>query len=122
MLQSTLYRGTHLAHNQTLIDRRKLHGKVRACAISPMNAKRLGGQPPVRDKPKDYPLADDSFWATDEGEDDPELDFVLIQGPSIAHPPRTARRPCPNSRAACRTAAAVGQARAHLSLSLLVAP
>jgi hypothetical protein len=58
-----------------------------------VNAKRVGRQPPARDKPKDYPLADDSFWATDEDEDDPELDLQLIQGPSIAHPPRTARRP-----------------------------
>jgi hypothetical protein len=34
MLQSTLTRVTHLAHNQRLIDRRKLHAKVRARARS----------------------------------------------------------------------------------------
>jgi hypothetical protein len=61
---------------------------VRARAIAHVNAKRLGR--PARDKPRDYPLADDSFWAADEDEDDPELNLELIQGPSIAHPPRTA--------------------------------
>jgi hypothetical protein len=91
--QSTLTRGTHLAHNQRLIDRRKLPAKVRARAIARVNAKRLGRRPPARDKPRDYPLADDSFWAADEDEDDPELDLKVIQGPFIAHPPRTARRP-----------------------------
>jgi hypothetical protein len=63
MLQSTLTRGTHLAHKQRLIDRRKLHANVRARAIARVNAKRLGRQPPACNKPKDYPLADDSFWA-----------------------------------------------------------
>jgi hypothetical protein len=95
MLQSTLTRGTHLAHSQRLIDRRKLHAKVNARAIARVNAKRLGRQPPARDKPRDYPLADDSLWAAEEDEDDPELDLELTQGPSIAHPPRTARRPRP---------------------------
>jgi hypothetical protein len=95
MLQSTLTRVTHLAHNQRLIDWRKLHAKLRARAIARVNAKRLGRQPPARDKPRDYPLADDSFWAADEDEDDLELDLELTQGPSIAHPPRTARRPRP---------------------------
>jgi hypothetical protein len=95
MLQSALTRKTHLAHKQRLIDRRKLHAKVRVRAIARVNTKRLGRQPPARDKPRDYPLADDSFWAAEEGEDDPELDLELIQGPSIAHPPRTARRPRP---------------------------
>jgi hypothetical protein len=47
MLQSMLTRGTHLAHNQRLIDRRKLHAKVRARAIARVNAKRLGRQPPA---------------------------------------------------------------------------
>jgi hypothetical protein len=42
MLQSTLTKVTHLAHNQRLIDRRKLHAKVRARAIARVNAKRLG--------------------------------------------------------------------------------
>jgi hypothetical protein len=42
MLQSTLARGTRLAHNQRLIDRRKLRGKARARAIARVNAKRLG--------------------------------------------------------------------------------
>jgi hypothetical protein len=94
MLQSTLTRGTRLAHNQRLIDRRKLRGKSRARAIVRVNAKRLGRQPPARDKPAmDYSLADDSFWGTDKDEGNPELDLELIQGPSIAHPPRTARRP-----------------------------
>jgi hypothetical protein len=87
MLQLTLARGTRLAHNHRLINRRKLRGKARARAIARVNAKRLGRQPRAHDKPKDYPLADDSFWATDQDEDNPEL-----QGPSIAHPPRTARR------------------------------
>jgi hypothetical protein len=100
----------YLAHNQRFIDRRKLHGKVCVRAIARMNGKRLGGQPPARDKPKDYPLADDSVWATDEDEDDPELDLELIQGPSIASAPHCAP---PSSRAACRTANAFGQARAH---------
>jgi hypothetical protein len=95
MLQSTFTWVTHLAHNQRLIDRRKLHAEVRARAIARVNAKRLGRQPPARDKPRDYPLADDTFWAADEDEDDPELDLELIQGPTIAHPPRTARRPRP---------------------------
>jgi hypothetical protein len=37
MLQSTLTRVTHLAHNQRLIDRRKLHAEVRAIlAVSRM--------------------------------------------------------------------------------------
>jgi hypothetical protein len=66
MLQSTLTRVTYLAHNQRLIDRRKLHAKVRARAIACVNAKRLGRQPPARDKPRDYPLADDSFWAAEQ--------------------------------------------------------
>jgi hypothetical protein len=34
MLQSTLDRGTRFAHNQRLIDRRKLRGKARARARS----------------------------------------------------------------------------------------
>jgi hypothetical protein len=100
MLQSTLVRGTHLAHNQRLIDRRKLHAKVNARAIARVNAKRLGRQPPARDKPRDYPLADDSFGAADEDEVDPELHLELIRGPSIAHLPRTARRPRPAPPAA----------------------
>jgi hypothetical protein len=48
MLQSTLTWVTHLARNQRLIDRRKLHAKVRARAIASVNAKRLGRQPPAR--------------------------------------------------------------------------
>jgi hypothetical protein len=58
MPQSTLTRGTRLAHNQRLIDRRKLRGKARARAIARVNAKRLGRQPRARkrarNKPKDY--------------------------------------------------------------------
>jgi hypothetical protein len=53
MLQPTLARGTRLAHNQRLIDRRKLRGKARARAIARVNAKCLGRQPPALDKPKD---------------------------------------------------------------------
>jgi hypothetical protein len=68
MLQSTLARGIRLTHNQRLVDRQKLRGKARARAIATVNAKRLGRQPPARDKSKDYSLADDSFWATDEDE------------------------------------------------------
>jgi hypothetical protein len=123
MPQSTLARGTRLVHNQQLIDRRKLRGKARARAIARVNAKRLGRPPPAREEPKDYQLADYSFWATDEDEDDPELDLELIQGPSIAHPPRSARRP--RLAPPTATAAADGHARAtttaheaHLSLGL----
>jgi hypothetical protein len=53
MLQSTLTRVIHLARNQRLIDPRKLQAKVRARAIARVNAKRLGRQPPARDKPRD---------------------------------------------------------------------
>jgi hypothetical protein len=84
-VQSTLTRGSHLAHNQRLIDRRKLHAKVRARAIARVNAKRLGRQPPARDKPRDYPLADDSFWAAEEDEDFPSS----ISSSSRARPSRT---------------------------------
>jgi hypothetical protein len=64
MLQSTLARGTRLAHNQRLIDRRKLLGKARAAPRAARDRTRdlqtptaaLRRQPPARDKPKDYPL------------------------------------------------------------------
>jgi hypothetical protein len=42
MLRSTLTRVTHLAHNQRLVDRRKLHAKVRARAIACVNARTPG--------------------------------------------------------------------------------
>jgi hypothetical protein len=117
MLQSTLTRMAHLTHNQRLIDRWKLHAKVRARAIADVNAKRLGRQPPARDKPRYYPLANDSFWAADEDEDDPEPDHELTQGPSIAHPPSTARRPRP-APPATPPPQSGREARAHLRLSL----
>jgi hypothetical protein len=113
MLQSTLARGTRLAHNQRLIDRRRLRGKAHARAIADarVNAKHLGRQPRARDKSKDYPPAEDSFWATDQDEDDPELGLELTQGPSIAHPPRTVHRP--RLAPPASTTAAVGQAHAQ---------
>jgi hypothetical protein len=77
------------------------------------SAKRLGRQPPASDKPKDYPLADDSFWATDEDEDDPELGLELIQGLSIAHPPTLLAALASRHLRHARTAAAVGQAHAQ---------
>jgi hypothetical protein len=61
---------------------------------------------------------DDSFWAADEDEDDPELDLELIQIPGPVHRASAPHCSPPSSRATCHTAAAVGQARAHLSLSL----
>jgi hypothetical protein len=88
MLQSTLTRVTHLAHNQRLIDRRKLHAKLRARAITRVNAKRLGRRAAAGARQA-------QGLPADEDEDDPELDLELTQGPSIAHPPRTARRPRP---------------------------
>jgi hypothetical protein len=48
MLHSTLARRTRLAHDQRLINRRKLRGKARARAIARVNAKRLGRQPASR--------------------------------------------------------------------------
>jgi hypothetical protein len=78
-----------------------------------VNAKRVGRQLPARDKPKDYSLADDRFWATDEDEGDPESDLELIQGASVAHPPRTARRPRLAPPAAPPPPSAVGQAHAQ---------
>jgi hypothetical protein len=100
MLQSTFAQGTRLAHNQRLIDRRNLRGKARARAMARVNAKqtptctcRWAAAGARQTQGLQYPLYDDSFWATDEDEDDPELDLELIQGPSIAHPPRTVRRP-----------------------------